>query len=585
MRVQQGRLLIESGDAVLRARVENFRFEERVDQTRQARYETAHGPAEPAYEGWLETRMDYLSGSVYIELPETFLPLNAEAALAPAVWSDLGSEQVLIRVESLDYALGETKVRSLADLEHILAIYRTQRQHSVGKPRRVPPLPNNISGIIDGMRRECREEGLTEKLWREMAALLDQVKRHADATGESYYLVTSCTNIARIVMKQTPGHALALTRRALLWSPSDGHAWSVRATGLDCLGRPDLAEAVLWEAVRRIPSHAALYIDLALTWVGRGALGAAEALLRKAAVLEPSDEPTFVELARVLWLRGCADEALSLLRDYLGRAENAVALYTLGCLLVAEGRGTQATEVLERYRHVYGNDYRITRLVRLIATGAAGQEEQRAHPREPRRRGGTVQGVHWDAEAAERALASEQTELPRLQQIGRVGQADLLFRLGPERRAEALSLVDAALADPADAYAQVVKGLAVPEHRLEMLGRAGRFAGSLPVRLALTPQDVGPDHWRHLIERFPERQHLTRLVQIARRQADDSIIPTLSAWCKEPTRWDNGWDAYLKKTLRPHLDGETTLVDLDTLAHDALTQAVDVGQDAVPLAA
>jgi len=33
------------------------------------------------------------------------------------------------------------------------------------------------------------------------------------------------------------------------------------------------------------------------------------------------------------------------------------------------------------------------------------------------------------------------------------------------------------------------------------------------------------------------------------------------------------------------LDGEAVLVNLDTLAHDALTQAVDVGQDAVPLAA
>jgi hypothetical protein len=276
---------------------------------------------------------------------------------------------------------------------------------------------------------------------------------------------------------------------------------------------------------------------------------------------------------------------MSLLRDYLGRAEDAVALYTLGCLLVAEGRGPEAAEVLERYRHDYGNDHWVTRLKRLIAAGAAGQEEQRAHLREPRRRGGAVQGVPWDAEAAERALASEQTELPRLQQIGRVAQADLLFRLGPERRAEALGLVDAALTDPADAYAQVVKGLAVPEYRLEMIGRIGRFAGSLPVRLALTPQDVGPDHWRHLIERFPEGQHLTRLVQIARGQADDSAISTLSAWCSEPTRWDNGWDAYLKKTLRRHLDDQTTLVDLDTLAHDALTQAVDVGQDAVPLAA
>lgn len=119
-----------SGDVVLRARAENFRFEERVDQPRQARYETEHGPAGSTYEDWLESHMDYLSGAVYTELPETFLLLNAGAALAPAVSSDLGSEQVLIRVESLDYALGETKVDSLADLEHLLAIYQNQRQDS-----------------------------------------------------------------------------------------------------------------------------------------------------------------------------------------------------------------------------------------------------------------------------------------------------------------------------------------------------------------------------------------------------------------------------------------------------------------------
>ncbi len=122
--------MIESSDSVLRARAENFRFEERVDQARQARYETEHGPAGSTYEDWLESHMDYLSGAVYAELPETFLPLNAAAALAPAVSSDLGGEQMLIRVESLDHALGETKVRSLADLEHILAIYQTQRQDS-----------------------------------------------------------------------------------------------------------------------------------------------------------------------------------------------------------------------------------------------------------------------------------------------------------------------------------------------------------------------------------------------------------------------------------------------------------------------
>lgn len=460
-----------------------------------------------------------------------------------------------------------------------------QTQVKPGQPRQAPKLPKDILGVIDCMKRSYREQGLTQPLWQEMKTLLDQLERYADATSESYYLVTSCTHIAKIIMDQAPGHALTLARRALLWSPSDGYAWSVRATALDRLGHPDLAEAVLWEAVRRIPSNAVLYTDLALVWVERGGYAEAETLLRKAAALDLEDGTTFVELARVRWLLGRADEALDLLRDLLSRRDHDVALYTLGYLLIAEGRAREAAEVLEQYRRAYGMKGYDSTLERLLDAGAAGREESRNHLREPRPRGGASHSLSWDAESAARALAAEQTELPRLEKIGRVSQADLLFRLGGERRADALRLVDAALADPFDTYAQVVKGLAVPEYRVEMIGRAGRFAGSLPVRLALAPDTVTADHWRDLAHRFPEQQHLTHLVQLARGQADDAVHDALVAWCREPTRWDNGWDKYLKDTLRRHLDGDAILVSLDTLAHDALTQAVDVGMDAVPQAA
>ena len=118
-----------------------------------------------------------------------------------------------------------------------------------------------------------------------------------------------------------------------------------------------------------------------------------------------------------------------------------------------------------------------------------------------------------------------------------------------------------------------------------MLGRTGRFDGSLPVRLALTPEHVSADHWHDLLRRFPEGQHLTHLVQLARGQAGEAVHAALAAWCGEPTHWDDGWAKYLKETLRRHLDGNQIPVDLATLAHDALTQAVDVGLDAAPLAA
>ncbi|MEF8730811.1 MAG: hypothetical protein V5B40_02425 [Candidatus Accumulibacter meliphilus] len=120
--------LLGSSDVVLRARAENVRFEERVSQQRWGCYEAEHPPAGSSYEDWLESHKDYLEGLVYTALPETFLSVNSEAALPAAVTSDLGEGQILIRVESLDYALGESKVGSLANLENVLAIYNNQRR-------------------------------------------------------------------------------------------------------------------------------------------------------------------------------------------------------------------------------------------------------------------------------------------------------------------------------------------------------------------------------------------------------------------------------------------------------------------------
>jgi tetratricopeptide (TPR) repeat protein len=454
-------------------------------------------------------------------------------------------------------------------------------------PRRLPVLPKDISGTIRQMQRDCGEHGLTAKLWSEMETLLTQVERYADATGESYYFVTSCVRVAGIVMSQAPGQSLALTRRALLWSPSDGHAWSVRAKALNRIGRSDLSEAVLWEAIRRTPSDLILHVDLALTLTKRGEYAEAEALLRKAANLDLKREnrPTFVELARVMWLRGNSGEALELMRDLLGNGEDAVDLYFYGCLLIAEGRHSEAEGVLTQYVRAFGNNHWTKHLERDIGAGEIGQENMRNHLREQRQGGDHVTSLPFEIAGVERVLAMEQAEFPRLEKIGRVARADLLFQLGDEHREDAIQLVNIALTDPTDAYAQVVKGLALPAYRNEMMGRTGRFVGSLPVRLALAPENVSVDYWRDLVNKFPEGQHLIRLVQLTRGQGDELALAALTAWCREPSRWDNGWDRYLKDRVHSYLDSEEIPINLATLVHDALTQAVDVGMDALPVAA
>jgi hypothetical protein len=118
--------LRHSGDAVLAARAENFRFEERVASSRLDRYETSFAPSGGTYDDWLASHSDYLNAAIYAELPETFSATNRDAALPAAVSSSLGQEQFLIRIESLDYALGDLGL-SLPDLDHNLAVYGGSR--------------------------------------------------------------------------------------------------------------------------------------------------------------------------------------------------------------------------------------------------------------------------------------------------------------------------------------------------------------------------------------------------------------------------------------------------------------------------
>lgn len=469
-------------------------------------------------------------------------------------------------------------VRWLRESDPIL-----QETRNIGRPRRVPRLPADIRGNIEEMRKKYIAEGLSDRLWWDMEALIKQVERYAEVTGESYYFVTSCTNIAGIVMEVAPGTALALTRRALLWAPSDGHAWSVRATALFRLSRPDLAEAVLWEALRRIPSQAAFYTELALICVERGDISEAEALLRKGILVNPQDPHPQVELARVLWIDGRASDALTLLREYLDHGEGDVTRYMLGCLQIAEGELPDAIDTLRKYRTNFGSDRRASTLDRLISLGGSGQEEIRQHLQTARRRGEVLQAVAWDDAVAERVLSSECKESPSLNRIAQVARADLAFSIGPTRRDEALALVDQALIDDSNTYAQVVKGLAVPEYRMEMVGRTGKLAGSLPAILALTPDHVSEGYWEDLIRRFPEKHHLVRITQLMRGGRSEAITSSLRLWAVEPVGWDRAWDRYLKNMITRYLNGDR--IDIVVLAHDALTQAVDVGMDAIPLAA
>lgn len=74
------------------------------------------------------------------ELPETFTDENREAAPSSATWSELGEGQEPIRVEDLDFALTNTSVTSLADLDRASRVRQSGRDDpslSVGDAREI----------------------------------------------------------------------------------------------------------------------------------------------------------------------------------------------------------------------------------------------------------------------------------------------------------------------------------------------------------------------------------------------------------------------------------------------------------------
>lgn len=77
-------------------------------------------------------------------------------------------------------------------------------------------------------------------------------------------------------------------------------------------------------------------------------------------------------------------------------------------------------------------------------------------------------------------------------------------------------------------------------------------------QLAITPPGAGSDRWRD----------------------------QLAAWSAASSPWDEAWTTFLKGRVRLHLRGtDEAAAPLDDLAHDALTQAVEVVWDAPSKAA
>jgi tetratricopeptide (TPR) repeat protein len=450
--------------------------------------------------------------------------------------------------------------------------------------RGASPLPSRqqLLAVLDRIRAGDRDAVL-----RDAQALLTGYEQYAESTGDADYFVRSAGNLAGEVVLWAPGHALAWARDALRWFPNHAQSWSIRARALVRMGRRDLAQAVLWEAARRLPGNAFVRTQLALLLEEHGSVDQAEQLLREALVGDPKNPGACVEFARLLGQTGRLDDAEVLLRQSVeDHPENPIILYTLVNVLIARGRLPDALSEAGRYTTRFGENPQAAGLRQLIQKGPTGiTQAQRKLAERHVDQGDVAQLADADRPAWERAVVGEQRADQSLRNAARVGRADLLFRLDDGAQAETI-LQDAVQVDDDYAYARVVWALYDKSKRADLANRYRASFGELAPHLAAADFTTPEAIWSRLRDEFPERLPLIDFTRLMRCGPDELASQRLAQWLEGTPLID---DAHLHARLHAlverdeRIDAESD--DQRSLLNSALRSEVEVLDPFVQLAA
>lgn len=407
-------------------------------------------------------------------------------------------------------------------------------------------IPWNILEIISDLKRRSRTPNNRPSALAEAEKLLAKLEHYAEATGDAYFFVRSACNLGKDMLPWAPGHALRWARDALRWSPGNGHAWDLRGRALNRLGHTDIAQAVYWEAVRRLPDDAVVRNQLALLLLDQDRELEAQALFREAHERDPQNETASVELARFLARSGDKEEAERLLRRTLEDLPNKpIPPYTLALLLIAWDRTEDATELRQYYARKFGENQWSATLDRLLDRGTEGiaEAQHRLDDRDLYAESDTPL-VNSDAETAEREAILEERVATPLQRAAGASRADLLFRIQDSATAEH-GLADLLADDPDDLYPQVVWALHAPGRRRSLGDRYRDALGVLAPHLATAETDTPASHWERLYDAFPERQGLIDFTRLMRSSAEESTAERLENWIADG---DEG-DAFLRARI------------------------------------
>ena len=199
---------------------------------------------------------------------------------------------------------------------------------------------------IASLETDIARSGASSANVIQVFGILDQNRRHAEETGDSYPFTRTLSRLGSALLRRRglAGNHLDILgteiERALSWEPMDPYNWMLWAAWFAIQGRDEAREWVLREAVRLFPNNHASRVELARLLVGRGDShwDEAEEWLREAINRNPDGQYARVELARLLIGRGELhwDEAEQWLREVVEHPEEH-AKVELARLLIRRG--------------------------------------------------------------------------------------------------------------------------------------------------------------------------------------------------------------------------------------------------------
>ena len=246
-------------------------------------------------------------------------------------------------VESTQERMASELVRDLRDTR-ISVSQRPRRDRPSGRG----PVPlEQVNRLRSDIQSTDHQSGT---LARRLFDLLEQNLRYAEATGESHFFVRTLSNLGHRLLERYSLEETDLARlglmieRALAWEPTNSYCWMLWADWFKARCLPDAREWTLREMLRLFPDDEPSRVELARLLLDRGEdwhSEEAEHWLRQAVERNPNGEHPRVELARLLMRQGQGghlDEAERLLRQVVERnPDNEHSRVELARLLMRRG--------------------------------------------------------------------------------------------------------------------------------------------------------------------------------------------------------------------------------------------------------